>query len=66
MRHVIVRLILLAAGLGLVEIGLVPALYAGSASAWLALAVGLILLIGGTAGFMIPVLSSDAGRDQRP
>ena len=66
MSHLIVRLIFLAAGLGLVEIGLVPASYGGSASAWLTLAAGLILLIGGTAGFMFPMLSSHSRKGQRP
>lgn len=65
MSHLILRLIFLAAGLGLVEIGLVPALYGGAASAWLTLAIGLILLVAGTAGFMIPMLSSHTRKEPR-
>ncbi len=65
MGRLIVRVILLAAGLGLLEIGLVPFADGGSAFAWLTLPIGLILVFVGSAGFMIPVFSAHAGKAQR-
>ena len=57
MAAVLFRLILLAAGLGAVEIGLGSGLVDGSLAGWaLALLVGLPLIVTGSAGFMVPLL----------
>lgn len=57
MTDVLLRLILLAAGLGAVEIGLGSALVNGSLASWaLVLLVGLPLIVAGSAGFMTPLL----------
>ncbi len=57
MAALLFRLILLAAGLGLTEIGLGSALAAGSRGGWaLALLVGLPLIVAGSAGFMVTLL----------
>ncbi len=65
MSRLMVRLLLLAAGLGLLEIGLMPATDASSAFAWLPLPIGLILLVAGSAGFMIPIFSARCDKEQR-
>lgn len=64
MGAVLFRLGLLAAGMGLVEIGLGDALVRGSLGGWLlALLVGLPLVLVGTAGFIAPLLA--AGRTRK-
>lgn len=56
MADVLRRLVLLAAGLGAVEIGLGSALVDGSPASWaLVLLVGLPLIVAGSAGFMAPL-----------
>ena len=61
MGAVLLRLLLLSLGMGLVEIGLGDALARGSVAGWgLVLFVGLPLVLGGTAGFIGPLLG--AGR----
>ena len=51
------RLLLLALGMGAVEIGLGDALVQGSTLGWaLMLLVGLPLIVAGSAGFMAPLL----------
>ncbi len=58
MAAVLFRIVLLALGLGTVEIGLGEALVNGSPfGAALALVVGLPLIVGGSAGFIVPLLS---------
>ena len=58
MAGVLVRLVMLAAGMGAVEIGLGEALVRGSVLGWaLVLAIGLPLIVAGSAGFMAPLLS---------
>ena len=57
MAAVLFRLGLLAAGMGVVEIGLGDALVRGSALGWaFVLLVGLPLIVAGSAGFMAPLL----------
>lgn len=63
MGAVLFRLVLLAAGMGLVEIGLGDALARGSLTGWLlVLLVGLPLVLGGTAGFVGPLLAAGRAR----
>lgn len=58
MAAVVLRLALLAAGMGAVEIGLGDALVRGSLLGWaLVFLVGLPLIVAGSAGFMAPMLS---------
>lgn len=57
MAGVLVRLVMLAAGMGAVEIGLGEALVRGSVLGWaLVLVIGLPLIVAGSAGFMAPLL----------
>ncbi len=57
MAAILFRLILLALGLGALEIGLGSALVEGSAMSWaLVLLVGIPLVVAGSAGFMAPLL----------
>ena len=64
MGAVLFRLLLLALGMGLVEIGLGDAVGHGSAAGWgLVLLLGLPLIIGGTVGFIGPLLTT--GRTHR-
>jgi len=57
MAALLFRLILLAAGLGVTEIGLGSALAEGSlAGGALVLLVGLPLIVAGSAGFMVTLL----------
>lgn len=57
MIAVVFRLVLLAAGMATVEIGLGSALVEGSIGGWaLVLLVGLPLIVAGSAGFMAPLL----------
>ena len=56
MAHLVARILLLAGGLGTVEIGLVNAIGQGAPIGWLAVAVGFVLLVTGSAGFMVPLL----------
>ena len=61
MSAVLFRLLLLALGMGLLEIGLDDAVGRGSLAGWgMVLLVGLPLILGGTAGFIGPLLG--AGR----
>lgn len=60
MNRLIFRIILLAGGLGAVEIGLVGALGQGAPLGWLSLLIGLVLLVAGSAGFMVPLLGGRA------
>lgn len=56
MAAVLFRLLMLAAGMGAVEIGLGSALVSGSVGGWaLVLLVGLPLILAGSAGFMAPL-----------
>lgn len=59
MIAMIFRLVLLAAGMAAVEIGLGSALVEGSIGGWaLVLPVGLPLIVAGSAGFMAPLLGA--------
>lgn len=62
MGALLVRIVLIAGGLGAVEIGLPDAVGAGSLVGWLVVGVGLLLLLAGSAGFMVPLLG--AGHDK--
>jgi len=56
MGQLLFRIICLAAGLGAVEIGLVSAVGSGTPLGWLAVVIGLVLVVAGSAGFMVPLL----------
>jgi len=63
MAAVLLRVALLAAGMGAVEIGLGGALVDGSFTGWaLVLLVGVPLIVAGSAGFIVPLLG---GRQQK-
>jgi hypothetical protein len=56
MVAVLVQLLMLAAGLGATEIGLGGALVGGSPAAWALVLFGLVLIVAGSAGFMVTLL----------
>lgn len=57
MAALLVRVAILASGLGVTEAGLLSALRSGDASGWaISLLVGVPLLIAGTAGIIHPLL----------
>ncbi len=56
MAAVLFRLALLAAGLGVTEIGLGTALVHGALTDWAPVLFGLVLIVAGSAGFMATVL----------
>ena len=57
MSAALLRIGLLTAGMAAIEIGLGPALAAGSFVGWmLVLLVGVPLIVAGSAGFMAPLL----------
>jgi hypothetical protein len=63
MAAVLVRIALLAAGMGAVEIGLGWALVDGSLLGWVLVGlVGLPLIIAGSAGFMAPLLGGPTAK----
>jgi hypothetical protein len=62
MARLIVRLLLLAGGLGATEIGLVTTFGREAPIGWLAVALGMVLLVAGSAGFMAPLLRGSAGQ----
>ena len=57
MGPILVRVLLLAVGLGLTEIG-ITALLSSSPFFWLLMPLGLLSLIAGGAGFMGPLLAA--------
>jgi len=57
------RIILLAVGLGAVEIGLVGAVGSGALLGWLTVVIGLALIVAGSAGFMVPLLGGRADEE---
>ena len=62
MAAVLFRLVLLAGGLGLTEIGLGDALAVGLLSSWALVSIGLALIIAGSAGFMVTLLGGGEGK----
>lgn len=67
MIAVIFRLVLLAAGMAAVEIGLGNALVEGSIVGWaLVLLIGLPLIVAGSAGFMAPLLGGATQKGTSP
>jgi len=60
MARLLFRIVLLAIGLGAVEIGLVGAVGSGAPLGWLSVVIGLVLLVAGSAGFMVPLLGGRA------
>lgn len=61
MTRLLFRIVLLAIGLGGAEMGLVGAVGPGAAPlGWLAVAIGLVLIVAGSAGFMVPLLGGRA------
>ncbi len=67
MIAIVLRITLLAAGMGAVEVGLGSALGEGSIGGWaLALLVGLPLVVAGSAGFMVPLLGGAREKGPTP
>jgi hypothetical protein len=62
MGPVLLRIVLLAVGLGAVELGLVTALGHRAPIGWLVVGLGLVLLVAGSAGFMAPLLGGPSNR----
>lgn len=62
MAAVLFRVLLLAAGLGVTEIGLVGALVDGSLGGWALVLLGLTLIVAGSAGFMVALLGGAHGK----
>ncbi|MBI2763679.1 MAG: hypothetical protein HYX54_08040 [Chloroflexi bacterium] len=60
------RVGLLTVGFAAVELGLPPALAAGSIGAWALTGLGLIFLIAGSAGFIGPLLGGAARKGDSP
>lgn len=60
MSRMLFRIALLALGLGGVETGLVGAVGSGALLGWLAVVIGLVLVLAGSAGFMVPLLGGRA------
>jgi hypothetical protein len=66
MPAVIFRIVLLALGLGAVEIGLGAGVVEGSTAGWaLVLLVGLPLVVAGSAGFMAPMFGGSVRGPRR-
>ena len=63
MTAVVVRLLVLAGGLGLGEIGL-TSFALGLDVAAIQLAAALVLLVAGTAGFIVPLLAGHGLREE--
>lgn len=62
MSAILFRLVLLAGGIGLGQMGL-DSFAHGSVIALVQLALALILLVAGSAGFMVPLLDGSAGKE---
>lgn len=62
MSAVIFRLVLLATGIGLAQIGL-DSIVRGNAAALVQLALALALLVAGSAGFIVPLLGGSTGKE---
>jgi hypothetical protein len=62
MVAILFRLLVLAAGLGVTEIGLGSGLVSGSLRDWALVLVGLILIVAGSAGFMVTLLGGVRGK----
>jgi hypothetical protein len=60
MIGIALRIGLLTLGFGAVELGLPPALGTGSIGDWALTALGLLLLVAGSAGFIGPLLQRPA------
>jgi len=64
MGTVLIRLAVLALGLGIAEIGLGAALVYGSLLDWALVGLGLLLIVGGSASFMVPLFGVSS-REER-
>jgi hypothetical protein len=62
MGPLIVRIAILASGLGVTELGLVTALGHQEPIGWLGVGLGLVLLVAGSAGFMRGLLAGPTDR----
>lgn len=58
MIAILFRVALLTVGFAAVELGLVPALAAGSIGGWALVLVGLALIVAGSASFIGPLLGA--------
>ena len=62
MSAVVFRLVLLAGGIGLGEIGL-DSIARGNSAALVQLGLALVLLVVGSAGFIVPLLGGSTDKD---
>ena len=62
MSAVMFRLVLLAGGIGLGQIGL-DSIARGNGVALVQLALALVLLVAGSAGFIVPLLGGSTGKE---
>ena len=62
MHAVVFRLVLLAGGIGLGEIGL-DSIARGNGAALVQLGLALVLLVAGSAGFIVPLLGGSTGKE---
>lgn len=63
MIAIVFRIGLLTLGFAAVELGLPPALALGAFGDWALAALGLLLIVAGSAGFIGPLLASAAGKE---
>lgn len=66
MIPLLVRIGLLTFGFAAIELGLPPALAMGSIGDWALAALGLLLLVAGSAGFIGPLLGGGARKGDSP
>jgi len=62
MSAVMFRLVLLAGGIGLGQMGL-DSFAQGNGAALVQLGLALVLLVAGSAGFIVPLLGASAGKE---
>lgn len=66
MTAILFRIAVLTVGFGVVELGLPPALAMGSIGDWAITAIGLLLVIAGSAGFIGPLLGGAVRKGTPP
>jgi len=64
MAAILLRLLVLAGGLGVTEIGLGTALVRGALTDWALVLLGLVLIVAGSAGFMVTLFGGGRRREQ--
>lgn len=66
MIPILFRIALLTVGFAVAEIGLPPALATGAIGSWALSAVGLLLIVSGSAGFIGPLLGGAPRKGDSP